>query len=248
MRLHRALDHVLQIKIESSPDCTAKHRISCDDCVHKVRRAPYRCDLRNFWWLREELLLTARHDAELRESAERTMIFAFRLFRMQPWVESGRRLRQAGQKYRFAQGEVSGGFPEVSARCCFGADPAVAVTTAIQIFSEDAFLVPAPLYFPGDDRFVKLTAPAPSLATSGQFHQLLGNSRSPGKHVARPQIARTGCGSSAPIDCAMFEKAPVFQHNSDARQPCSHFFKRERELCARLGRRDLGQFPAATIE
>src|SRR5260370_1737468 len=219
MRLHRALDHVLQIKIESSSDCTAKRRISCDDCVHKVRRAPYRSDLRNFWWLREELLLTVRHDAELRESAERTMIFAFRLFRMQPWVESGRRLREAGQKYRFAQGEVSGGFPEVSARCCFGADPAVAVTTAIQIFSEDAFLVPAPLYFPGDDRFVKLTAPAPSLATSGQFRQLLVNSRSPGNHVARPQIPLTGCHTRPPPHPAISSKPPVFPPPRRPRQP-----------------------------
>ena len=52
----------------------------------------------------------------------------------------------------------------------------------------------------------------------------------------------------APVDAAMLVKPPVFQGDSNPRQPWSHLLEREWKLRARFWRCQLGNLAATTIE
>src|SRR4029077_1104988 len=103
-----------------------------------------------------------------------------RFLGMPPRIDSRRGLRQTSQKNRFTQCEITRLFSEIGARGCFRANPAVAVTIAIQILGKNPLLAPASLEFPGHERFVKFAAPTAPLPASRQFHELLRDCRSSG--------------------------------------------------------------------
>src|SRR5947207_7995123 len=159
MRTREALHRTLQIEIERCSYRAAQFRASRHDCIDKVRCAPRRIDMQDARRPCEEQLLIARDHTGLNESHERASVFARRVIRMSPRIQSRRRLWQTSQKNRLAQCEVARRFVEVCARGRLRADPAIAVTAAIQILGENSLLTPTALQLPGRDCFIKFAMP-----------------------------------------------------------------------------------------
>ena len=161
MRTREALHRTLQIEIERCSYRAAQFRASRHDCIDKVRCAPRRIDMQDARRPCEEQLLIARDHTELNESHERASVFARRVIRMSPRIQSRRRLWQTSQKNRLAQCEIARRFAEVCPRRRFRANPAIAITAAIQILGENSLLTPAPLQLPSHDCFIKFAMPTP---------------------------------------------------------------------------------------
>ena len=104
------------------------------------------------------------------------------------------------------------------------------------------------LELPREDCLVQFPAPTAPVSACGQLHQLLRDGGCAGNKMTRPQIACARGGQGMPVDAVMFVKPPIFQGNSDARQPQSHTLERNWKLRPRFGRRELSNFPTTAIQ
>src|SRR5215469_11568087 len=94
---------------------------------------------------------------------------------MPPGIETGRRLRQTGQKNCLAQSEIARRFAEIRASRGLWTESPIPVAAAIQIFRQDPVLAPASLQFPRDDCLAHFSGPTASVTTAREFYELLGD-------------------------------------------------------------------------
>src|SRR5271166_509337 len=115
--------------------------------------------LRFRWRLACKRSLPLRYHAQFGEPLQRAGIFPDCQIRVTPRVQSGRSLRQTRQEDRLGERQISRRLAVVSARGCFGSEPAVAIAAAVKILCQDTILAPFPFELPREDRFVELAEP-----------------------------------------------------------------------------------------
>ena len=157
-----------------------------------TRRAPRRQEAaRVRWRVGQAAGVRGRDDAEGGQPADAAAVAEFGGGRVQPRVEPGGSLRQAGEIDGLGEAERGGVLVEIGASGGLRADEAVAVGKGVEIAFEDFGFAEATLQFPGGDGLARLGGERASAeATGGEFDELFGDGRGAGDDPAGAGVAR----------------------------------------------------------